>query len=178
MKIRPWLISFLCVSTISVLQSLPAQQANDPQFHFTVEDESVRSPVAIPADVLDILRNDDNVKNVLESANVAKQSLPMKWFSASSVQLGPSAENDLVVVGMPPVAGGNVAPFWIFRGTRRGHELVLVAFAHDLIVRKSRSKGYRDIELASMSASQLSTVIFRFDGSKYQKHQSKIETIR
>jgi len=164
------------LGALGLVQSTHAQQHSSPQTQFSAEDSGVKAPVPIPADVIDILRNDDGVRTVLESENISSANIPNGWFSASSIQLG-SNTDDLVVIGERPLAGSNVVPFWIFYRTPRGYKLVLAAYAQDLIVRKKRFKGYREIKLISMTASVVSTVQLRFDGSKYVTYKSKSEPI-
>lgn len=53
-----------------------------------------------------------------------------------------------------------------------------MAPAHDLILKKAHWEGHRNIELVSMSASQISTTFLRFDGTRYVEYQSKLEPIR
>lgn len=77
-----------------------------------------------------------------------------------------------------PLAGGNVVTCWVFRDTAHGHELVMTAPMHGLAVKSTRWKGYRDIELTSMSAAKISTVLCQFDGKQYKEFKSKVEDIQ
>jgi hypothetical protein len=166
------------VAAFAFVQPVSAQTHVSEQADFSAEDAGVRTPVPIPADVMDALRSERDVQKILESENIPKENLPAPWFAASSIHLGPQNEVDLVIVGQPPVAGSNVAPFWVFRSTSKGHELVLTAYVHDLIVTKKMSNGYREIKLLSATAVNVSRVLLRFDGSKYQEYRSKLEPIR
>ena len=148
------------------------------QSAFSAEDDAVKNPVPVPRGVLDILRTDEMVRNRLEDENIPGEKIPLSWFSASTIHLSNSREADLVVMARGPLAGGNVVTFWVFRATARGHVLVLTAPAHNLIVRKGSWKGYRDIELASMTAVEVSTVLCRFDGERYVGYKTKSELIR
>src|SRR5262249_15402688 len=145
------------------LQPISAQNHLREQTDFSAEDAGMKAPVSIPADVISMLCSEGDVLNILESENISKENLPAAWFTASSIHLGPRNEVDLVIVGQAPVAGGNVAPFWIFRPTSKGHELILTAYVHDLFVRKARFNGYREIELVSLSAVEISRARLRFD---------------
>jgi hypothetical protein len=147
------------------------------QVDFTAEDSGVKQPVALPDDVLEILKKDATVQSVLENENLPPEKLPPSWFSASTIHLSTANRKDLVVVGQPPVSGANVTTFWVFRATPRGYELVLTAPAHSLTVRNSRWRGFRDIELVSATAVQVSTVLCRFDGKRYAEYKSKSEPI-
>jgi len=139
----------------------------------------VETPIAIPEDVREQLTKDDLVKGALEDSHLAAENLPASWFSASTIHLSLTHKTpDLIVEGNPPLSGGNTATFWVFRASDNSHALVMNTPAHNLIVKNSVSHGYRDIELISMSASIVSTVICRFDGTKYKVYRSKSEPIR
>lgn len=146
------------------------------QLHFSAEDNGVKKPVVIPNSVLDILTSDEDVRDELESEKIAAEGVPLWWFSASAIHLSSPERLDLVVMGEWPLSGANVTTFWVFRMTDRGYDLVLRAPAHDLIVNDTRWKGYRDIELISMTAKQMSTVVCRFNGQRYEAHRKKTET--
>jgi len=153
-------------------------KAQIEQTRFSAEDERVEKPVEVPADVLDLLKQDQMVRNVLEDQSRPAHDLPVSWFSASAIHLGPTEETDLVVVGEPPLSGANTVTFWVFRSTAQGYALVLTAPAHDLIVKGTRSFGVRDIEMLATTAMQVHTVLFRFDGQQYKIYREKWEPIR
>ncbi|HEY6969800.1 MAG TPA: hypothetical protein VJA94_11390, partial [Candidatus Angelobacter sp.] len=113
------------------------------QTEFSAEDSAVKNPVPVPADVLNILRKDDLVRNILEDQKIPAEQMPASWFSASAIHLSSPKREDLVVVAEGPLAGGNVVTFWVFCATPRGYELVLMAPAHDLEVKNTRWKGHR-----------------------------------
>jgi len=149
------------------------------QTGFSAEEAGVETPIAIPEDVLDQLKKDEMVTNVLEDSHLAADNIPASWLSASSIHLTLTHKTpNLIVEGNPPLSGGNTATFWVFRATDNSHTLLMNTAAHNLIVKNSASLGYRNIELISMSASIVSTVICRFDGTKYKEYRSKSEPIR
>jgi hypothetical protein len=179
MTIRYSLIILLMLAAVSGIPTAAGSDSHEAeQSEFSAEDVAVKKPVAIPEDVLAILRKDKTVLSILESENLQPINLPAPWFSASAIHLSASKRADILVVGQPPVTGGNVTIFWVFRATPDGHELVLTAPAHDLRVRSRRSKGYRDIELVSMTAAQISDVLCRFDGKRYAEYRSSLQPIR
>ena len=156
----------------------PKHPHSSEQTHFSAEDAGVQKPVPIPADVLAILGRDDLVRNVLEDQELPGEKLPQSWFSASEIHLSSSSETDLVVVAEGPLAGGNVDVFWVFCATRQGHELVLMAPEHDLVVKRARWMGHREIELMSATAVQWSGVLLRWDGRKYAAYRTKSVPIK
>ncbi|MGB6193141.1 MAG: hypothetical protein WBF42_11775 [Terracidiphilus sp.] len=143
------------------------------QVHFSAEEPGVKKPAVIPDDVLAALRRDKLVRNVLKSENIPEQKLPSTWFSASAIHLGGTKKMDLIVVGEPPIAGGNTVPFWVFRATPRGYELALTAPAHDLIVRNTRFNKYREIEMMGETGVEFSSVSYRFDGERYIAYRER-----
>jgi hypothetical protein len=175
-RLMVMLLVFVAMPSALTAQGKNVQRLE--QLHFSAEDDAVRHPIAIPADVLTILKADEMVRNALENANLQPERIPLSWFSAASIHLSNSARADLVVMARGPLAGGNVVTFWVFRSTAHGHDLVLSAPAHDLVIKNTRGKGYRDIELVSMSAVQLSTVLCRFDGEIYAKYKTESGPIR
>lgn len=148
------------------------------QHHFSAEETGVRKPVPIPEAVMAILRESEGVRGALEDKNMSATEIPPSWFSASAIHLNRPEQVDLVVMGVGPLRGANVTTFWVFSAAARGYELVLMAPAHDLIVTKTRWKGHRDIELISMTAVDISTVVVRFDGERYKEYKARTEHIR
>jgi hypothetical protein len=153
-----------------------SEQRSSEQTHFSAEDDRVEKPVAIP--VLTVLSQDNMVRAELENENIPAEKLPQSWFAASAIHLTHSGEIDLIVVSVGPVRGANVTMFWVFRSTPHGHELVLTAGAHDLQVKSTFWKGYRDIELLSVTMQKLNTVLYKFNGKRYVRYKDKVEDIR
>jgi len=127
---------------------------------------------------LEIMGKQELVLKVLENQETPPQQLPPSWFSASIIHLSNCSEEDLIVEGEPPLSGGNTVTFWVFRSTPNGHELVLTAAAHDLIVRKARRNGYRELEMMAIITMRVDRVLFRFDCKRCQQYREKSEEIR
>ncbi|HLJ86504.1 MAG TPA: hypothetical protein VKZ53_06755 [Candidatus Angelobacter sp.] len=170
-----FLLAFEVIGNNGSTQTIPHR---GEQLHFSAEAASVTRPTSIPQDVLAILRKDDGVRGALNDEGIQAEQIPASWFSASAIHLGNPNRIDLVVMGEGPLRGANVITFWVFQSASRGYALVLTAPAHDLIVMNTRSKGFRDIELVSMSARQISSVLLRFNGMRYTKHTAKAEAIQ
>src|SRR6185437_5775044 len=119
------------------------------QTKFSAEDSGLRNPIPIPKDVLALLIRDKGVQDELEYDHLSVEKLPTSWFSASTIHLSASDKPSIIVQAEGPLLGANVTTFWVFNTTARGHELVLTASAHHLIVKNKRWKGYRVIELVS-----------------------------
>jgi hypothetical protein len=178
-KIYPF-IAF--AGTLLAIASLPAVGQSAPeqmeQTHFSAEDERVDHPVAIPAEMLAILAKDETVNRVLEDQNISPANLPASWFSAAQVQLGGIGEKDFIVAAKGPLVGANVSPFWVFIHDSHGYKLALSTSVHDLIMKKTRSHGYRDLELDAMTASTVTTAQFRFNGNEYKEFAEKTAEIK
>ncbi|HEY2858415.1 MAG TPA: hypothetical protein VGJ21_08365 [Terracidiphilus sp.] len=143
------------------------------QTAFSAEDEEVKKPVAVPDDVLSLLIADDLVREAMEDSEPPVKVPPQGWFSASRIHLGATEEEDLIIEARGPLVGANIDTFWIILRTPKRPVLVLTASAHDLMVKKSRSNGYRDIELFSATAVECSTTVLKFDGKKYNVSRLK-----
>jgi hypothetical protein len=155
-----------------------AAHQNHEQTNFSAEEEGVRNPVVIPAQVMSILGSDDRVHDELKYDNIAPDKLPSSWFSASQISLGPSGPKDLIVVAEPPLNGANIVTFWIFIQVNGQYKLALITRAHDLFVEKRHSHGYRNITASAETCCRLTTVHFQFNGSEYKKSSEKTEDIK
>jgi hypothetical protein len=167
-----------CSSKERPSEERSSEERSSEQTHFSAEDDRVEKPAAIPRDVLTVLSQDNMVRAELENENISAEKLPQSWFAASAIHLTHSAEIDLIVVAVGPVRGANVTMFWVFRSTPHGHELVLTAGGHDLQVKSTSWKGYRDIELLSVTMQKLNTVLYKFNGKRYVHYKDKVEDIR
>ena len=147
------------------------------QTDFSAEADGVEKPVPLPESVLVILRNDEVVRALLENENIPVQKLPLSWFSASVIHLS-GKPPDLIVMGEESLRGANISPFWVFKHTTDGYRLVLNAPAHNLTIKDTRWNGHREIELRSMTAAKISTVLCRYNGKEYVEYKSRLESIR
>ena len=138
----------------------------------------MRHPVPLPAEVLAILQKDDMVPSEAEYDKIALDQLPPSWFSASEIHLGSPREVDLVVEAQGELRRANVIMFWTFVRKGDNYSLALAIPAHNLIVKNSRSYGFRDIEAMSATAVTVTTAIFRFDGNEYTEHSERTEAIK
>jgi hypothetical protein len=175
MKTR-WSVLLSLVFAIVGLHATESKQPprSSEQLEFSAEDAGVKKPVAIPEDVLAILKKDKSVQDAVEDGGSPQSS----WFSASEIHLSTADRRDLIVVGEPPLSGANTATFWVFCATHNSYQLVLNAPAHDLIVKNTRWKGYREIEMSAETAVEFTSVLFRFDGKRYTEYRTKSEPIR
>jgi hypothetical protein len=141
---------------------------NQEQRVFAAEGESFKLPFTLPKSILDLLSRYEMVTDSLEEKNIPPEQLPGSWFLASEVHLAGPKENDVVVMGQCPVCGANVAPFWLFRPSNRGYELLMFGRGLALRIIDHRTNGYLDIETSMVMTQKPWTGIWRFDGKKYQ----------
>jgi hypothetical protein len=148
------------------------------QLHFSAEDQSVKTPIAIPPDVATVLEKDDLVRNALENEEPPRERLALSWFSASAIHLSSSRKSDLLVMAVGPLRGANVTMFWLFRQKDNRHQLVLRTGCLGLELKSRRRNGYRDVECAAVVMQKVSTILYRFDGTHYLQYASKLEDLK
>jgi hypothetical protein len=158
--------------------SQPVSPQAVEQTHFSAEDESVSKPTVLPPAVKQMLAADRDVSNELKHNGLQVTELPDSWFSTCVVHLNGSSEMDLLVEGESLLRGANVNSFWIFRPTSTGFAQILNAPAHDLFIKHSRTRGYRNVEIMALTATRVMTVEYRFDGNQYQPRSRTNEPIR
>jgi hypothetical protein len=164
--VMPALAFALCVASIA--QNLDSNSAQFSGLHFSAEDEGVKNAVPIPEDVWSLLKQDDDVREVLKRQSPTVKTLPREWFSAAFVHLHQANENDLVVQAEGPMMGANMTEFWVFRRDVTRSQLVLKIPAHDLLIRETESGGYKIIEASAITAAtHVSTLTYKFDGNHY-----------
>jgi hypothetical protein len=169
----------------AVAQNLHKIPPRQEQSQFSAEQEDVgipiRRPVSLPDAALQVLRNDKRVALCLERENLPS-GIPVRWFIASEIHLDGPDEIDLVVqprmLRDAPAEnrclfGANIAPFWVLRKTAQAYTVVLEIDAHDLSVLNTRWKRYRNIEAYAMTAGDVHSILYRFDGQKYVPHRKE-----
>ncbi len=158
-------------------QDVPSPSAEQSQYSMETDVVPIQHPVDVPESVVQLLRTDRLISNCARAAKMSPDQVPALWFVASEIHLDGPHERDLLVQGRDLHAspspnaclmGANIKPFWVFRKTQNDYSLVLSIGAHDLRVLRTRSKGFRDIEVSAMTAVTGYSATYRFDGDKYQ----------
>ena len=170
--------AFLLLTCLQFLSAQTTGRSGTEQAKFSAEDETVKRPIVLPDDALRVIKEDPFVAEALKNEAPSATQIPKGWLMASEVHLAGPDEKDIIVVAIGLLSGANVTTFWVLRPSSRGYELLLNAPAHDLIIRGTRFKGYRDIELFSATAVEVSTVSLRFDGKQYEVHERIPKPIR
>ena len=184
----------LCVVLVGFAQVRQANpKENHEQHDFSIEQEIVpiERPVGLPESALQALQEDSAVISCLADQNVKNDRVPSSWFVASEVHLAGPDEIDLIVLPAPLKASGPMHPapnacfmgpytgkFWVLRQAQKGYEIVLRDDAHDLGVRRTKWKGYRDIDTSLRTLNGTTIRLFRFDGKQYKLHSEKSEARR
>lgn len=159
----------------STTVAAPVQSVHErprKQLSFSMEEKPER-PVMVPEDVMQILRRDES------NRSIAQGDPPASWFVASELYLNDDDLPDLIVMpANPRLLGANIGPFWVFRKTPQGYQLVLSESAFVLDVLNTRTNSYRDIRLIALTAKEKFTVTYKFNGSAYRPGRSSQEPIR
>lgn len=165
--IRVFLLTLLPALMFPEANAQAPKRSQREQSRFGAE-VAIRRPVEIPADVLLILREDKRNQNCLQEGE-SPTSITTSWFVGSRIHLNGHSQRDLVITAKNTcLLGANLVPFWVFRNTSPGHELVLSASALVLDVLNTKTNNYRDIRTGKATARTVQTVIFKFDGKKYR----------
>jgi hypothetical protein len=100
-------VLLVLIASISFAQTTvsrpPDQTPATEQRSFSVEDENVRRPVPVLASVLEILRRDPHVQELM--TNERSRDLPADWLLASKIHLTGPDEEDLIVIGSGHLLG-------------------------------------------------------------------------
>jgi hypothetical protein len=163
------LLSIVAVSLPVALGQNPSETAN-PQTLFQLE-EKFAHPAPLPASVLETLQTDTSNQQLFESCPTrgSQHAIPSSWFVAAEVDLKHGESRGLVVRAENGCLwGANIGPFWVFRHTDLGYEVVLDASALGLELLDTRTNGFRDLRLSSASGGEVHSTVFKFSGGKYR----------
>jgi hypothetical protein len=176
-------LTFFLIFTAPVRSQEPGKSTKDEQSTFGTEEVPgspfVKRPAPVPDAVLQILKEDIDVKGCLSDNPLpAGQSLA-SWFVGSKIHLDGPSESDLVVVPRPDNecfhSAAGIGTFWIFRRVRDEYELVLKALGNGLAILGAKHNGYRSIQTGTIGQAgrQFTTIVFQFDGKLYQKYKEE-----
>lgn len=137
----------------------------------------VKRPLPVPDAALPILNVDVDVKGCLDDNPLPPGHSLASWFIGSEIHLDGPSENDLVVLPLPDNecfhSAAGIGTFWIFRKVGQQYELVLKALGNGLTILGTKYNGHRSIQTGTIGQAgrQFTTVVFRFDGKRYQKYR-------
>ena len=141
------------------------------QLYFSEDDPAgaLREPEPLPPEVLKVLLQHNEVRGGLRLASPSERSNPAQLFRASRVHLSGPKEIDWVVTGVGPMSGGDNSWFWIVRSQESGATVACFAGGNSLLLKNTRTNGFRDIESDWSSAAETQTTIYHFDGNQYKE---------
>lgn len=152
----------LATSGFAAQAQLAKNPEREEQTFFSADDQSVERPVAIPDNVLGILKRTEKISSDEQSSDS---------LLASQIRLGGGGESGLLVIGVG-LRDAHYAPFWLFRKTTRGYDLVLAFRGDGLEVLNEKTNTHRDIAAYRFAEANGSTTIYRFDGTKYRRFRT------
>lgn len=170
-----WLIAIVVAHLPAALGQNSSKTANS-QTVFQLE-EKFTHPSPLPASVLARLQADSSNQQLFENCPTrgSQHVIPSGWFLAAQVDLRRGDSAGLVVrADNGCLWGANIGPFWVFRHTDIGYELVLDASALGLELLDTRTNGYRDILLNSAYRGEVHSTVFKFIDGRYRavvKHE-------
>lgn len=157
---------FLIVFTSVCFSALSVYAQSEPQRIFELEG-GVASPVAVPADVIAILKSDRVVDGCFKTEGAGVQE--SAWFEASEFDLNGDGRRDLIIKPKHPcLYGANQGPFWIFQSVSDGYQKVLAANGLKLTILPRKTNSFSAIEVSKVVGMNGQSTQFRFSRGKYQ----------
>lgn len=170
-----WLVG-LCLSALLIALAVgeasaqASRRLQKEQSHFGAE-VTIKKATEIPTDVLSILREVKRNQTCLRDG-ASPTNITSSWFVGSRIHLNGDGDADLVVTARNEcLLGANIVPFWVFRSTSHGHDLVLSVSALGLDVLNTKTNNYRDIRTRAATARSVHAIIFKFDGKRYRSQR-------
>ena len=160
---RSVVFAFILATWCFTSQSQRAQRlVREEQTVFSAEDGTVERAVAVPETILGVLRRTEKI---------SLDDLASSPLVASEIRLGGAREVGLIIIGVG-FRGAHSAPFWLFRKTTQGYDLLLAIRCDELEVLNGKSHAHRDIAVYRFGEANGSTTLYRFDGTKYRKFKT------
>ena len=152
-----------------------AQQAPVVQRVFSLE-EPFQNPAPVPTEVvtgiLDEMHHQEGGKDCAENVQTS-------WLSATMLALNPAGPPALLVKSENDCLNGvNIDAVWIFLKRPAGYRMILSASGLSLEILKTRTRGYLDVEVASLVHGGRHTVYLKycFKGGEYQLASTRVVT--
>lgn len=121
------------------------------------------NPVKMPDDVLQFVRNlSELTKDCKEPVQAINEC-----FAIVQVDLNEDSLADFILFGRGRNGGANVAPFYVFAGTKDGLSLVLEDVKLQVEIQSKKTKGNFDIVAAAVTANILFTSYYTYNGKTY-----------
>ena len=164
----------ICGAAIMVVISLglpswgQASTARE-QSVFDAETLAVDHPVAIPSDVLNLISEDKDVKQVMESQNLPHGKAPREWFSASCISRANPDKELYLIIANGPLIGAHVTTFWLVsNGSGENSPTVLFRTTADqLKIGGTDASGYPRITAVRLTAAKVTESIYHLVDGRY-----------
>lgn len=157
----------------TILLSLPAQQK---PLHFPASMTEMPSAPDLPADIQKTLLADTSLYSGDTPATLfcQKQDVTDATIDATyrllcaKVSLG-SHEDGFLVMGIGDFRGETSVPYWLFRKTATGYQLVLRTRAEEVVFTSHITAGLHDVDVKHIKKDTPVIEHFLFDGKSYVK---------
>ena len=171
MKLFAALATLFLASCLGAL----AQQKPAVQTVFSLE-APFQHPVPVAQEVvtgiLDELHHQEGGKDCAENVQTS-------WLSATMLALNPAGPPALLVKSENDCLNGvNIDAVWIFLKRPAGYRMILSASGLSVEILKTRTRGYLDVEVASLVHGGRHTVYLKycFKGGEYQLASTRVVT--
>jgi hypothetical protein len=122
----------------------------------------LQNTVRIPAGILKLLKETDEVKSCIESPE-----FDAGWFAAVKVNLNDDGLPDYLVKSeLTCLYGPRAATWWVFRQRPKGFTQVFSDSALSLQIKRRKTGGYRDIETETTMVNIIRNT-WKFNGRVY-----------
>jgi hypothetical protein len=153
------------VAAFSVLFSA-CLTVNAQQTVFDLEG-NVRREVAVPADVIAVLKSDERVDACFREKGEGVSEAA--WFAASEIDLNGDRKMDLIIKAKDGcLFGANQGPFWVFQKMPDGYQQVLAAHGLQLAVLPKKVNSFKQIKISKIVSMKQASRIYSLKAGKYQ----------
>ncbi len=176
--ILPWVFPFTVYAQGNAVHRASAHPKEQVIFE---SEKKILNPVVLPLSILVELSLYDHGQLIkCQQDKTQRRKNISRHFLASSMALNKDSAKDMVVQATSSCfMGAHNTTYWIFTassGQRKHPEFRLVFdIATDfLTVLDSSTKGFRDLKTSSYTAVELYTIVWKYDGERYQKSECTI----
>ncbi len=159
--------NIFCAAALTVLSAVVfAAHAQKAQTVFDLEG-SVQNEVAVPADVIAVLKSDARVDACFREKGEGVNEAA--WFAASELDLNGDRRLDLIIKAKDAcLFGANQGPFWVFQKMPDGYRQLLSASGLHLAVLPKKVNSFSQIKISKVASRKPASRIYSFRAGKYQ----------
>ena len=157
-----------CLAQSAQKQTIFCEDGAPDAFAFKAE--------SFPKAVVDAVMNTNEGKQARADANETGKELNVeKALRATRVRISEDDAAAFLVMGSYPLAAADAGWFWIVREDGTKTSVLLWMAGNCVVLKRSSTHGYVDIEVRWASAGSTRTESYHYDGKAYQLAQSKIK---